>query len=113
MVFCAGNIILGDRISKLNPLGMELAQTHLEPNKAAAVPLDLGDDFHASIWYSQEDQKLLLLNLEDTSCEKVMEFAKFGLPAPAEISSSKPFTYENGVIRILLQKHESAVFAWQ
>lgn len=113
VVFCAGNIILGDRISKLNPQGMELVQKYLEPNKEAAVPLDLGDDFHASVWYSQEDHKLLLLNLEDTPCEKVMEFARFGLPAPTEIFCSKPFVYENGVVRILLQKHESAVFTWQ
>lgn len=113
VVFCAGNIVLGDRISKLNLLGMELVQKHLAPNKEAAVPLDLGDDFHASIWYAQADRKLLLLNLADTPCKKTMDFAKFGLPAPAEIFCGKPFSYENGVVKIMLQKHESAVFEWQ
>lgn len=112
VVFCAGNIILGDRISKLNERGMELLLTHLEPNKAAAVPLDLGDGFHASVWYSREDRKLLVLNTNEESRTVTVDFAKFDIGTPRRISCRKPFAYENNVIQIMLQKHESAVFEW-
>lgn len=113
VVFCAGNIILGDRISKLNPLGMQLVLEHLNPNKATAVPLDLGDEAHASVWYSMEDRKLLLINTKDTPDEKIVDLSRFAISVPAELCCNKTFVYENGIIRCMLQKHESAVFQWQ
>ena len=113
VVFCAGNIILGDRLSKLNPLGVQLVVEHLEPNKATAMPMDLGDEAHASVWYSQEDQKLLVVNLNDEPYEKVVDLVALGVSTHAKFSCNKPFSYEDGVIRTMLQKHESAVLEWQ
>lgn len=113
VVFSAGNIVLGDRICKLNPLGRKLLRGHLEPNKATAIPLDLGDDFHASIWYSREDQKLLTVNVQDIPQVKTVDFAKLGISAPKAISCGKLFTYDNGIVRIELKRHESAVFSWE
>jgi len=112
VVFCAGNIIAGDRVRMLNEVGLDILKDHLEPNQETAIPLDLGDGHQASVWYSQTDKKLLLLNLCDEDCTKIVDLAGFGVTLPARLSCSKPFVYENGVIRILLKKHESAVFAW-
>ena len=74
--------------------------------------MDLGDEAHASVWYSQEDHKLLVINLNDGPFEKVVDLAALGISVAEKISCNKPFSYEGGVIRTMLQKHESAVFEW-
>lgn len=112
VVFCAGNIVVGDRISMLNERGLELLRHHLKPNRAAAVPLDLGDGLHARQWYSEEDRKLLVINVEDAPSTLRVEFARFGLVPPETLRCEKPFVYENGLLEVSLARHESAVFAW-
>ncbi|MDO4488909.1 MAG: alpha-galactosidase [Eubacteriales bacterium] len=110
--FCAGNIVLGDRISMLNDVGMELTETHIVPNKKTAVPLDLGEGYHAGLWYTKEDARCLVINIEDKAMTKELCLDRYGIETPDGISVNKPYSYENGVIYIELKPHESAVISF-
>lgn len=112
VVFSAGNIVFSDRLSKLNDKGMELLATHLTANKAAALPLDLGDQDEAAFWYSEEDGKLLIVNVFDDAREMVFDFGKYGIQAPAAVQCDKEADYAEGKVRVALRPHQSAVVCW-
>ena len=112
VVFSAGNVILGDRLSMLNDAGRLLLRSHLVPNQQTALPLDLGDGTHAGFWYSESDRKLLLINVHDTPRTLRLCFAEYALRAPEQIECEKPFLYQNGTLTAALRAHESAVFHW-
>ena len=111
-VFSAGNLILSDRLSRLNSLGRALIETHLQPNRSAAVPLDLGDGAQASVWYSREDRKLLVINLREEAAAVQVPCAAYSLEIPQTAVCSKPFSYSGGLISVELHRHESAAFTW-
>ncbi len=112
VVFAAGNVILGDRLSMLNDKGRLLLRSHLTPNRQTALPLDLGDGTHAGIWYSEPDQKLLLINVHDAPKTLRLCFSEYAICAPKHIQCEKPFSYQNGILSVALRAHESAVLSW-
>lgn len=112
VVFCGGNVILGDRISRLNQKGKALLYSHLQPNRAAAVPLDLGEGPHASLWYSAADRKLLVINLAEERTVRRVSLEPYGLVLPETVTGDKTFEYQNGTLSVALENHESAVFEW-
>ena len=112
VVFSAGNVVLGDRLSMLNDAGRALLRTHLTPNRQTAIPLDLGDGLHAGLWYSEADRKLLFINVHDTPRTLRLCFAEYGLCAPGRLECEKPFSYQDGTLTTVLRAHESAVFHW-
>ena len=112
VVFAAGNIILGDRLSMLNDAGLSLVRSHLTPNRQTAVPLDLGDGVHAGLWYSAADRKLLVINVHDTPQTIQLCFADYHLAAPSHIRCEQAFSYQDGTLTVPLRAHESAVFSW-
>lgn len=116
LVVCSGgNIMSGDRISMLNEKGKELLCKHLEPQDIAAVPLDFGEGEIASLWYTDmgKEKRLLLINLAEN--ERVCDFCfeEYGIPAPKDLRDEKNGTYENGVFRVKLHRHESTVVCWE
>lgn len=113
VVFSGGDILLGDRLSMLNPQGLKLLHAHLEPHQHSAVPLDLGDREVSEVWYDCHTDSLLLVNTEDTYREMEFSFARFQLSAPEGICCDKPCTYQNGVCKVPLQPHESAILSWK
>lgn len=109
VVFSGGDIMLGDRLSMLNSKGLELVYSHLQPHLHAAVPVDLGDKEVSEYWYDSHTASLLVVNTADTEQTMIVDFARYGIPAPEAVSCEKVHTYENGVLHITLQSHESAV----
>lgn len=109
VVFSGGDIMLGDRLSMLNDRGLDIVYNHLQPHRYAAVPLDLGDAETAEIWYDSHTQSLLIVNTGETERQMTVDFTRYGLPAPHNVTCDKPHTYENGVFQIALLSHESAV----
>lgn len=109
VVFSGGDIMLGDRLSMLNDKGLEIVYKHLQPHMYAAVPLDLGDREVSEIWYDSHTASLLIVNTEDALREIAVDFARCGISQPGSITCDKAYTYQNGVLRLPLQPHESAV----
>ena len=109
VVFSGGDIMLGDRLSMLNEKGLQIVYDHLTPHMYAAVPLDLGDKEASEIWYDSHTASILLVNTQEQSRTMELDFARYGIAAPASVSCNKYCTYENGVARISLQAHESAI----
>ncbi len=113
VVFSGGDIMLGDRLSMLNSTGLEIVYSHLEPHMYAAVPLDLGDREVSEYWYDSHTDSLLIVNTEETAQTMAVDFARYGISAPISISCDKTYTYENGILQVTLQPHESAVICHQ
>lgn len=109
VVFSGGDIMLGDRLSKLNAKGLALVYSHLAPHSCAAVPLDLGDSEVAELWYDKDTNSLLAVNTQDTQRELTVDFARYGLTPPQTLTCDKSHTYENGILTISLNLHQSAV----
>lgn len=112
VVFSGGDVMLGDRLAMLNGRGLEIVYSHLAPHKNAAVPLDLGDKETSEFWYDSHTSSLLIVNTRQEVTEMVMSFARYGIPTPETITCNKSFVYENGVLHVVLQPHESAVICW-
>lgn len=116
LVVCSGgNVMVGDRLSMLNDAGMELLCSHLEPQDVAAIPLDLGDNEVAGLWYtdSGEQKTLLIINHEETEKELTFCFDDYGLALPAVVEIDKKGNYKNGILTVTLHRHESAVVCWR
>jgi len=111
--FSGGNLILSDRLSRLNSEGRELLRSRLEPGNSAAVPLDLGEDELASLWYDGEGRRLLLINFSSQTEQKTFRFADYGVAQPESAVCDKGGDYGGGRFSISLRPHESAVLRWQ
>lgn len=109
VVFSGGDIMLGDCLSMLNEKGLEIVYSHLQPHLYAAVPLDLGDREVSEYWYDSHTSSLLIVNTEETLRTMAMDFTRYGISVPDSLSCRKSHTYENGILTISLQPHESAV----
>ena len=107
VVFAGGNLLLSDRLSMLNPAGRDLLLSHLTPLSVPAEPLDLGDAALSSIWYSGD--KLLLINHGETMTLVRCAFSEYSLQPPKSVYSEKPFSYTDGCVTAMLQRHESIV----
>lgn len=109
VVFSGGDIMLGDRLSMLNDKGLEIVYKHLQPHMHAAVPLDLGDREVSEVWYDSYTSSLLIVNTEDALRKIIVDFAQYGISLPGSITCDKAYIYQNGVLQLPLQPHESAV----
>lgn len=111
VVFSGGDIMLGDRLSMLNEKGLEIVYDHLQPHMYAAVPLDLGDREASELWYDRHTRSVLLINTEDDVRTMELCFAKYGISASDALACNKPYVYENGILKVPLCPHESAVIS--
>lgn len=109
VVFSGGDIMLGDRLCMLNDRGLELVYSHLEPHLYGAVPLDLGDRETSELWYDSHTASVLIVNTEDQTRDMVLDFARYGLSIPQNVITNRTCWYENGIFRVILQPHASAV----
>lgn len=110
----AGNLLLSDRLSRLNGLGLELLHSRLTPGLTAAEPLDLGESAWASLWLERREDggRLLIINHEDRERDVCFRFSAYGLEEPEDLTSSKPFACAGGAVTARLRRHESTVLCW-
>lgn len=111
-----GNIILSDRLSKLNAEGWKILYNQLETFGTSIVPLDLGETELASLWYgemSDGSHYLLIINLAEQAREMQFCFEPYNLVPPETTINNKNGTYEDGTFTVMLQRHESVVLHWQ
>ena len=99
---CGGNIFLSDRMSKLNERGISIIEKALAAAGNQGRPRFLKTDLRLpSVWTNKKN--LLVINWEDEACEKVVEAVE------GQWQSKKPFSLENGCLKVQLKAHESFV----
>lgn len=99
-----GNILLSDRLSKLNEKGISLIKRALAYKKDDTVsPTFLKGDIRATLWTS--DDTVMVVNWNDYEETKAIpiDLDKF------DLRSEKEFTYKNKELTVTLKPHESIV----
>lgn len=100
-----GNIILSDRLSKLNTKGLDIIINALRnQSKSCIKPYFQKGDMRASLWKS--DEHIMLINWEN----KDKNFSiHLGLKDDTALISNKSFHFKNGYIHTKLRPHESII----
>ena len=99
---CGGNIFLSDRMSKLNERGISIIEKALAAAGNQGRPRFLKTDLRLPSVRTNK-KNLLVINWEDEACEKVVEAVE------GQWQSKKPFSLENGCLKVQLKAHESFV----
>lgn len=113
-----GNVILSDRVSMLNAAAHSLVQKVLAPTGVAAVPLDLCDDAHASLWLQRMAQytRLTVINWRDEAVTRELDLQAWTGDAPAhlrELWTDAAIDILAGKTQLRIPAHGCVVLIWE
>ncbi len=99
------SIFLGDRLSALNDVGIDLVRRTVEKaDFEAAIPVDLTSENMLTVWRAKESGRIYVVNWSDDN--KAIDIEANG--SYSDIFTDKAYLSNDNIIRVTLRPHESA-----
>jgi hypothetical protein len=113
-----GSVFLSDRPAMLNVTALELLYRVLQPTGISALPLDLGDNSHPALWFTElrTEARLGIINWQDHPVSFCFCFADWGIRPPESVAdfwTGADVPVRDAKIRLNLAAHASAYLCWQ